>query len=112
MGHARAILGVADEEAQKLLADKSIRDRLSVRQVEALVQEMKQGVPRATEEPAAGASPKSRPLWIKEIEETLASVLGAEVNVRYSRKRSRIMINCSGREQFERVYGQLKKSGD
>lgn len=43
---------------------------------------MKQGVPRVTEEPAAGASAKSRPLWIKEIEETLASVLGAEVSVR------------------------------
>lgn len=112
MGQARAILAVPDSQAQQLLAEKTIRDRLSVRQVEALVQEMKAGVPRTSAGASPGPAGKSRPLWVKEIEETLAAVLGTEVSVRYSRKRSRIQINCQGREQFERVYAQIKKSGD
>ncbi len=111
MGHARAILGVADAEAQNLVAEKVIRDRMSVRQVESLIQEMRQGVPRASDQSASSSmSPKSRPLWLKEIEETLASALDAEVTVRYSKKRSKIVIECASREQFERVYGQIKRS--
>ncbi|MBI5852575.1 MAG: ParB/RepB/Spo0J family partition protein [Planctomycetes bacterium] len=112
MGQARAILAVTDAQAQQLVAEKTIRDRLSVRQVEALVQEMKAGVPRISGTASPGPVGKSRPLWVKEIEETLAAVLGTDVSVRYSRKRSRIQINCQGREQFERVYAQIKKSGD
>ncbi len=111
MGQARAILGVADTEARLLLADKAIRDRLSVRQVESLVQEMKDGVPRAAEQQPGASSAKGRPLWLKEIEETLAASLGAEVTVRYGRKRSKIVIECTSREQFERIYGQIKSSG-
>lgn len=111
MGQARAILGVTDAEARVLLADKAIRDRLSVRQVETLVQEMKDGVPRAAEQQPGTSSAKGRPLWLKEIEETLAASLGAEVTVRYGRKRSKIVIECTSREQFERIYGQIKSSG-
>lgn len=111
MGQARAILGVDDPEAQRLLGDKVVRERMSVRQVEALVQEMKQGVPRTGVTGEPGAS-KGRPLWVKEVEETLTARLGARVTVKYGRKRSKITIECAGREHFERVYGQLKHSGD
>jgi ParB family chromosome partitioning protein len=38
-GHARAILGLPDQNAQKELADKVINERLSVRQTEKLVRE-------------------------------------------------------------------------
>ena len=113
MGQARAILGIPDDEARGLLAEKAIRDRLSVRQVEALCQEMKRGTPRAHEQkPGTPGATKGRPLWLKEIEETLASVLDAQISVRYGRKRSKIVIECTSREQFERVYGQLKNCGD
>lgn len=40
MGHVRALLGVNDEEDMILLAKQAIREKLSVRKVEALVKEL------------------------------------------------------------------------
>lgn len=108
MGQARALLGLPGEAERKAAAEKVIRERLTVRQVEALVQSLKATTPRATEQPASGKPAKEKPLWLREIEDNLADVLSAQVSVRYGRKRSRITIECAGREHFERVYEALK----
>ena len=50
-------------------------------------------------------------MWLNEIEETLVEALGTSVSVRYRTKRSQITIECHGREEFERVYEQLKSLG-
>jgi ParB family chromosome partitioning protein len=108
MGHARAMLGLAEEQ-QESLADAVIRQRLSVREVEARVQALK--APSQKEPEATGAqrsTGKGRPAWIHEIEDTLAQIFDASVHVRYGRKRSVIAIECRGREEFERVYELLK----
>ena len=33
---------------------------------------------------------------------------GIKVAIRYGRKRSQIILECAGREQFERVFARLK----
>ena len=113
MGHARALLGLAGAEEQKTLAAEIIKKRMSVREVETLVQDLN----TATEPPgpgkkkaaaAASSSSKGRPVWLDEIEETLSEALACSVTVRYGRKRSKITIECTGREEFERVYSLLK----
>jgi ParB family chromosome partitioning protein len=109
MGHARALLGLSDPGEQQVLAEAVLKEKLSVRQVEALVQEMN--------EPSTKGSARKpgrkgeRPLWLNEIEETLVEALGTPVHVRYSAKRSRITIECLGRPEFERVYERLKSLG-
>lgn len=104
MGHARALLPLSPE-AQRALAEQIVRDRLSVREVESRVQALKETAPKAaTKKASAGA----RPVWLNEIEETIAEALGTKVHVRYGRKRSLITIECAGREEFERVYEKLK----
>jgi ParB family chromosome partitioning protein len=110
MGQARALLGLPDETERKRVAEKVIRERMSVRQVEALVQELKSVTPRPEDQQpgAKAASPRERPLWLREIEDNLAEALDARVAVRYGRKRSKITIECEGREQFERLYELLK----
>ena len=120
MGQARALLGLPGAVEQKAAAEKAIRDRLSVRQVEALVQELKAGTPRAEAPPGEGSDssgeptrkPSAPPIWLREIEDNLREALQAEVSVRYGRKRSRIPIECSGREQFERLYERLRRPAD
>lgn len=112
MGQARALLGLPDDGDRKRIAEKVIRERLSVRQVEALVQELKSATPRADEQQpgAKPSSPKERPLWLREIEDNLGDALDAKVAVRYGRKRSKITIECEGREAFERIYEMLKSA--
>jgi ParB family chromosome partitioning protein len=104
MGHARALLALATPEEIGVVATKIAKDRLSVRQVEELVQSLTTATKAAT--PAS--APKGRPVWVSEIEETLTEALGVPVRVHYGRKRSRITLECGGRDQFERVYELLK----
>jgi hypothetical protein len=80
---------------------------LSVRQVEQFIQ----GLNETTSPPSpakARQAPKGRPVWLNEIEENLVEALGTSVSVKYGTKRSRISIECLGREEFERVYELLK----
>lgn len=110
MGHARALLGLASAEEQTRLAEEILRRRLSVRQVEAVVQGLQAsagGAKAPTKRPGAG---KKEP-WLTEIEETLGESLNALVQIRYTARRSSITIECLGREDFERVYELLKEAG-
>ncbi len=114
MGHARALLGLAGAEEQAAVAEEIVRKRLSVRQVEDFIQ----GLNTATEPPTPGSVAdkakkvsKGRPVWLNEIEDHLAEALQTSVSVKYGQKRSRITIDCLGREEFERVYELLKTTG-
>lgn len=107
MGHARALLALDSPEAIVRWADEAIRQSLSVRGLEAKVKETLElglGKPGARQPSSA----KSRPVWLNELEETLVETLGTPVSIRYGRKRSQIVIDCAGREEFERIFQRLK----
>lgn len=116
MGHARALLAAPTNALRKQLAEQVIRDRLSVRATEALAQSMKEPSPSPSGGGAKGGGKstdaKGRPLWLKEIEENLGASLQTDVEVRYGKKRSRILIDCHGRDEFERLYELLKGLGE
>ena len=57
----------------------------------------------------AGAK-KARPVWLNELEESLVDALSTTVAIRYGRKKSQIVIECAGREEFERVFQRLKNA--
>lgn len=109
MGHARSLLALGDAETMVAAADDAIKNGLSVRALEAKVKQALE----ATKGKPAGAtssSPKARPVWLNELEESLVDSLGTPVAIRYGRKRSQIIIDCAGREEFERIYQKLKGS--
>ncbi len=111
MGHARALLGLATDAERCSVAGEVLRKKLSVRQVEALVQSLVVSEPGVAKQPGKSevrSGKGERPLWLNEIEETLVEALGTQVTVHYGKKRARIMIECIGREEFERVYEKLK----
>ena len=108
MGHARALLALRDPQEQLQLADEILRQRLSVRKVEALVQDLGQPQDDDKKGPKKKRGPKKREPWVQEIEETLADAVGTTVAVNYTDRRSRITIECLGRDEFERVYDLLK----
>lgn len=109
MGHARALLGLPSGEEQSKLCEEILRRRLSVRQVEAIVQSLQASTGKAKSPTKQPGSRQKEP-WLAEIEETLGEALGTAVQIRYTPRRSSITIECAGREEFERVYELLKEA--
>lgn len=109
MGHARSLLALPDGDAISAFATESIKNGWSVRVMEAKVKEALE----QSKGPAAGGAAgkgRSRPVWLNELEESLVEALGTPVAIRYGRKRSQIVIDCAGREEFERVFQRLKNA--
>lgn len=111
MGHARAILGLRNAEEQIRVAEECLRKRLSVRQVEQLVQDLNAAAPLEAGTAKIERRDRGRPVWVDELEANLTQALNAKVQVRYGRKRSRILIETGPREDFERIYEALKSLG-
>lgn len=100
MGHARAILGLGEERLQRQVAEKSVAQGLSVRQVERLVQRMTE--PRDAKEPE---DPSQDPN-VKAALEELERVLGTRVRiVARGEHRGRIEIEYYSGEDLDRIYG-------
>ena len=114
MGHARTLLALPDPETMILSAEECIRQGWSVRALEAQVkaaQEASMGAASTPNQVAATATKtKGRPVWLNEVEESLRDNLSTPVQVRYSAKRSKIVIECAGRAEFERVLDRLKNA--
>lgn len=106
MGHARALAGLADAQLQVRLADEVVREHLSVRSLEDQIRGRKST--EALDSAGSKRPAPAREAWLSEIEETLRETFGTNVAVRYGRKRSTILIECAGREEFERILGRLK----
>jgi ParB family transcriptional regulator, chromosome partitioning protein len=109
MGHARSLLALPDAETMVKTADLALRQSLSVRALEAKVKELLEASKgEAAPSASAPAKSKTRPVWLKELEENLVEALSTTVSIRYGRKRSQIVIECAGREEFERIFARLK----
>jgi ParB family transcriptional regulator, chromosome partitioning protein len=102
-GHARALLGLANEREIAELAREAVENGMSVREVEARVQ---QGRPRKGRRAARGGGTEGgRDAAVAALEEELQRVLGTEVRIRSSRgARGRIEIPFLDADDFERVF--------
>jgi ParB family chromosome partitioning protein len=105
MGHARAILGLATAEEQVQLAEKAVALGLSVRQVEAQVQEM-----TSDREKPAHASRKetAQDPNVRAAAEELERALGTRVRIiELSDQRGRIEIEYYSQADLDRLYQQI-----
>lgn len=102
MGHARAILGLPNEELQRQLAEKASSQGLSVRQVERLVQKM-----TSTREPKAETDPASDPNVRAAIQE-LERALGTRVRITGKPDaRGKIEIEFYSADDLDRIYSLI-----
>jgi ParB family chromosome partitioning protein len=103
MGHARALLGLADARRQEELCALVVRRGLSVRDVELRVREL-QG---RTREAKATVAPPAPP-WVREMETRMRGHLGTKVQVRNGEGyQGQIVIEYHGRDDLDRLYGLL-----
>jgi ParB family chromosome partitioning protein len=101
MGHARALLGTPDRAFQERLAERVVRDGLSVRAVEDAVREHEHG----GSEPARRAGAAAvRPPGLLELENLLGDHLDTRVKVTMGPKHGRLTIEFATLEDLERIY--------
>jgi len=105
MGHARAILGLPTAEEQIQVAEKAVALGLSVRQIEAQVQEMTSD--RAKSGPGSRRETAQDPN-VRAAAEELERVLGTRVRiVESSEQRGRIEIEYYSQAELDRLYQQI-----
>jgi len=102
MGHARAILAVEDPKRQVDLAERVVREGLSVRQVERLASA---GAPRR--KPRTAGRTKSPE--VRDLEARLREALGTKVSVEPGTKpgTGRIVVEFYSREDLDRILDRL-----
>ena len=108
MGHARAILGLPDATTQIQIAEKAAAQNLSVRQVEALVQELTADRPR---EGSGHRKEQALDPNVKAAIEELERALGTRVRiVELSEQRGRIEIEYYSQAELDRLFQHITGS--
>lgn len=114
-GHAKAILGLRDVEVQKLVADMVVRQGLTVRQTEQLVQKEQQGA-KSTGKGAKKATTTggnaTLSTAISRIQNNLRDRFATQVTVHHGDKKGRIEIEYYGNDDLGRLLDLFGVSAD
>ncbi len=102
MGHGRTLLSLKNKNKLASLVKKIVDEGLNVRQVEKLVQQLNENVPRETKKKEA---PKDRVL--KERESFLQNYFGTSVSIKKQKKKGKIEIEFLSNEDLERILELL-----
>ncbi|MBB6603589.1 ParB/RepB/Spo0J family partition protein [Bacillus pumilus] len=102
MGHGRTLLSLKNKNKLAPLVKKIVDEGLNVRQVEKLVQQLNENVPRETKKKEA---PKDRVL--KERESFLQNYFGTSVSIKKQKKKGKIEIEFLSNEDLERILELL-----
>ncbi len=102
VGHAKAILGLAGERNQKLVAERILKDGLNVRQTEALVSRL-QARETVTLEKANPLVAPAKDTHVASLENQLRERLGTKVHLRYAQGKGALEIAFFSDAELERI---------
>ena len=100
MGHARALLALSDDAAQRRIGREIVSRGLSVRETEALVR--RESTPPAPPPPAAKPDPNTRAA-----EDQLKRALGTRTRIVRKGQGGRIEIDFATEDELQRLYEHL-----
>jgi len=106
MGHARAILGLTDEEKMVPLAELAISKELSVREVEALVRKyntVPEEIPETVEDNAA----VQRRIYMKDLEDKVRTKLGRKIKICDTGKKKTVELSFEDDEDLANLLKSL-----
>lgn len=105
MGHGRALINVSNLDIQLEIYKKILKERLSVRQTEQLVKNVKEGKPLNK----LNTKPKEIPKFIKKGVKEISTYLGHKVEIKVSGKeKGKIIIPFHSEEDFARLKKLLE----
>ena len=102
-GHAKAILSLTDASQQIALADKVIKEGLSVRETENYASGSKKHTVKTKHKPG-------KDQHVRELEEELQRVFGTKVDVFHGKKRGKIQIEYYSLDDLERILLIMRKA--
>ena len=106
MGHARAILGLTDEEKMVPLADMIVDKELSVREVEALVRKYN-AVPEEIPETEESSAAMLRRVYTKDLEDKARTRLGRRVKIHETNRKKSVELTFENDEDLEALLKTL-----
>jgi ParB family chromosome partitioning protein len=98
MGHGRALLGLRQKAKLSAIVDKVIKENLNVRQLEKLIQQLNENVPRETKKPEV-----KKDVFIAERENSLRERFGTTVNIKKTKNKGKIEIEFFSNDDLERI---------
>jgi len=111
-GHGRALLGLADQDAQVSLGLRAAAEELSVREVEELVRTYSQVPERvAAATPAAKKPAPADDGHFGEAIEILSEQLQTRVSIKMGKRRGKIIVEFGSAEDLERIVEEIVGSG-
>ena len=106
MGHARAILGLADEEKMVPLAELTVSKELSVREVEALVRKYNT-VPEEIPETVEDNDAMQRRIYMKDLEDKVRTKLGRKIKICDTGKKKTVELSFEDDEDLANLLKSL-----
>ena len=109
--HGRTIINIQDKKRQKEIADKIIRNALSVRETERLAERIKDELrpERKRRKKASDKTDFSTSTEIKAVESELKTRMGTKVNIRGDESRGKIEIAYYSLEELNRLIDLLRE---
>lgn len=107
-GHARALLGIEDQEKQYVIAQQIFDEKLSVRETEKLVKKIQKekNLPEKKKEELD----EQVALAYHDVEEKMKLILGTKVNIRAKdNKKGKIEIEYYSMDEFNRIFEMMQK---
>lgn len=100
-GHARVLAGLADESRQLALAERAVREGMSVRELEKLAAQ--------TMEKPSKPEPKLLPSELNDMQERLQNVLGVRTALHGNLKKGKIILQYDSAEELEAIYEAMER---
>lgn len=104
MGHARALLGLAEAADQRRVARDVVAGGLSVRETEALVKKL------ANPAPPSGQKTATVDVHTQAAQDRLRVVLGTRVRIVRKGRKGRIEIDFGSEDELQRLFEHLTES--
>jgi ParB family chromosome partitioning protein len=106
VGHAKVILGLADEKNQKLAAERVIKEGLNVRQTEGLVAKLLKRGAKKIIQPETILIPIGDP-HVADLEAKLREVFATKVQLKYVQGKGSLEISFFSDAELERILQVL-----
>jgi ParB family chromosome partitioning protein len=106
-GHARALLGVQDPQAQERLAHRIVAEGLSVRAVEEIVSLGDDDAPKKRAAPAA----KPTAPGLRRLADRLSDLFETRVKVEMGQRKGKITVEFASFDDLERIVSAMGPSG-
>ncbi len=107
-GHARALLGIEDEEKQYITAQKIFDEKLSVRDTEKLIKNMQNEKKQTQADVSKKLDPKIEAIY-KDLEEQMKGILGTKVTINHKdEKKGKLEIEYYSQDELDRIIDMIR----